>query len=129
MKPVSLKRRFFFNTAFVLITVMVISALLVDSRFRKEIEQSNQDKMKLHIFTLLSVTEHKNNSLNLPVLLQNPRFNNADSGLVAWVLDNESSVLWQSLSLDATPPAVMLSDETGQWSFSRAMLELSLIHI
>jgi len=120
--PVSLRKRFFFNTALVLVVVMLVSAVLVDILFRKEIEKSSQAKLKLHVYTLLAVTE-RNDSLSLPVLLPNPEFNRLDSGLIAWVLDEETQPIWQSLSIESSPPTVLVSDNTGQWAYSQEYID------
>lgn len=122
MTPVSLRKRFFVNTAFVLIMVMLVSAVIVDVLFRKEIERSTQMKMKLHVYTLLAVTE-RNNSLSLPVLLPNPEFNRLGSGLIAWVLDQNSQLIWKSLSIESPPPTVLVSGNTGQWEYSQASID------
>ena len=80
---------------------MLVSAVLVDIMFRKEIEKSSRVEMKLHVYTLLAVTEH-NNSLTLPALLPNPEFNRLDSGLIAWVLNEEAQVIFKEQAPWAT---------------------------
>lgn len=89
MKPISLRKRFFINSAIVVITVMVVSALLIDISYRHELEKSEQEKLKLHIFNLLSVTNFQNGQTSLPIVLSNPGFNTPDSDLWAVVLDNK----------------------------------------
>ncbi len=128
MKKASLKHRFFLNTTLVLLIVMIITAMFVDYRFRKEIETANKEKLRLHVFTLLSVVESNNGRLQIPPLLQNPMFNQVQSGLKAWVLDVNENVLWQSLSIEDSPPNVRLSDHTGQWLFSEVVSNDTLYH-
>ncbi len=123
MKTVSLQKRFFFNTALVAIIVMSISTLLIDLSYRHELEKSAKDKLKLHIFNLLSVAEYKDGKLELPVILANPSFNTEQSDLWALVLNNKKQVLWQSLSINDTPNSIPTSNNVGEWTFSQSLIQ------
>ena len=122
MKPISLRKRFFINSAIVVITVMVVSALLIDISYRHELEKSEQEKLKLHIFNLLSVTNFQNGQTTLPIVLSNPGFNTPDSELWAVVLDNKKKVVWQSLSIDHLPTLFPKAPDLGQWKYGKLYL-------
>ncbi len=117
MKPISLRKRFFVHTVLVALAIMMISALLIDVSYRKELELASQEKLKLHVFNLLSVAEYQNKTLQLPLVLTNPGFNTEQGDLWAIVLNNENSPIWQSLSLAQIPKALPKSPAVGQWQF------------
>ncbi len=119
MKPISLRKRFFVNTVLVALAIMMVSALLIDVSYRKELEMAAQEKLKLYVFNLLSVAEYQNESLHLPLVLTNPGFNTEQGDLWALVLNNQNTPLWQSLSLTHIPAALPKSPAVGQWKFSR----------
>jgi two-component system sensor histidine kinase PhoQ len=119
MKSISLRKRFFMNWTIVIVSVVILSALLVDIRYSQQLEISEQQKLKLHIFTLLSVTELNNGNISLPLLLANPSFNTPNSNLWAVVLDNYDRVLWRSLSIDNLPLKIPKSPDIGTWKYSK----------
>jgi two-component system sensor histidine kinase PhoQ len=122
MKHTSLRRHFFFNSAIVVIAVMIISALLVDISYRHELEKSEQEKLKLHIFNLISVTSYQNGETVLPIVLSNPKFNTPDSDLWAVVLNNQKVAIWQSLSMDNLPTQFSAQPKLGQWQYGKQVL-------
>ena len=106
----------------VVIAVMVVSAFLIDISYRHELEKSEQEKLKLHIFNLLSVTSYQNGETVLPIVLSNPKFNTPESDLWAVVLNNKNKVIWQSLSMDNLPTLFPASPELGQWKYGKQYL-------
>ncbi len=122
MKPLSLRRRFFTNTTIVAVAVMTISMLIVDISYKKELEKSTREKLRLHIFTLLSVAQTQGRTLHVPDILHNPRFNTAGSGLWATVLDAAKAPLWRSLSIQQTPRDLRLGENTGDWRFGKSTI-------
>ncbi len=118
MKARSLRTRFTMNTAVVAVVAMLAITLIIDFSYREELQKTAQDKLKLHIFNLLSVAEYQQGRLHLPVVLTNPGFNSEDSHLWALVLDNQRNFIWQSLSLTAIPSNIPHSPNVGDWLFS-----------
>jgi two-component system sensor histidine kinase PhoQ len=117
MKRISLRKRFFVNSAFVVIAVILLAVVLIDIRYSHELEVSEQQKLKLHIFNLLSVSDFTEGQISLPLLLANPNFNTPDSDLWAAVLNAEGDVLWQSLSIENLPPGLPALPNTGDWGY------------
>ncbi|WP_028299320.1 ATP-binding protein [Oceanospirillum beijerinckii] len=111
----SLRRRFFVNSALTLLVVMCISLIVADYSYRSELEKSADQRLRLHIFNLLSVTEKTKQSIELPPILRNPRFNTLNSGLWALVLDDSGDSLWQSLSLQQLPELTLETQDVGSW--------------
>lgn len=123
MAQISLRRRFFLHSAIALIVVMCASLFVADYSYRSELEQSADQRLRLHIFNLLSVTEKERHSLSLPDILRNPRFNTLNSGLWALVLDYQYQPLWQSLSLEQLPAINVLQQETGTWLWHKQTID------
>lgn len=123
MKPRSLRRRFFLHSAIALIAVMCVSVFVVDYSYRSELVRSAEHRLRLHIFNLLSITEKTQQSLTLPTILRNPRFNDLDSGLWALVLDQQNRSLWHSLSLVQLPAINVPTQEVGSWVWHKQKIE------
>ena len=124
MQAKSLQHYFFKNTALVVGTVMVASTVIFDFAYRSELEQSVYERLKLHIFTLLSVAEFDGETINLPVISYHPQLNTGGSGLWAVVLkEGESGSTWQSLSVERLPESLPLSDAVGEWHYDQISLE------
>jgi two-component system sensor histidine kinase PhoQ len=126
MKPTSLRKRFFINSAIVIIAVMVLSACLIDISYRHELKKSELEKLKLHVFNLLSVSDNSHHKLTLPTVLSNPKFNTPDSELWALVLDQKHNVIWTSLSMEAAPQNMPNIPALGEWQYSQ--LEFDQAH-
>lgn len=123
MKQISLRRRFFLHTAVALIVVMLISLFVVDYSYRTELERSADQRLRLHIFNLLSVADRSERTLTLPYLLSNPGFNTLNSGLWAMVLDEQNRMIWQSLSLDGVVGMDRAEQAMGSWYRSRQVVK------
>lgn len=100
-------------------TVMLFSVFVIDISYKEELERSARDKLRLHIFSLLSVSHLKQGQLEIPVILQNPRFNADESGLWASVLDEQARPVWRSLSIDDLPKNIVLSQQIGEWVYGK----------
>ncbi|GAA3939898.1 ATP-binding protein [Litoribacillus peritrichatus] len=122
MKPVSLRTRFFSYTILVATLVMMVGMFLVDIIYTEELEKNTHEKLKLHIFSLLSVTQTDQGNLYIPAILHNPGFNTANSGLWAVVVDDQQTSLWHSLSLTVPVKNLPLAENTGAWRFDRYTL-------
>jgi len=120
MKPISLKKLFFKNTVIVILGVMVTSAIIFDFAYRKELQKSVHDRLKLHIYTLLSLSEFSSQTLILPDISYHPLLNTADSGLWAAVVNQGKfeNPVWQSLSIEQLPNELPLSQNIGYWNNS-----------
>ena len=117
MKRTSLRQQFFINTLLITFVVMVISVIVVDFVYKKELIKSENEKLKLHIFSLLSVSELEGGELFLPDILLNPDMNRLGSGLWAAVYVEEKR-FWNSLSIEGLPDALLHAKSLGKWSAS-----------
>lgn len=119
MKPISLRRRFFLNSAILVIAIMVLRAILIDADFQSEQIKSEQEKLKLHTFNILAITNQASSLRNIPHALSNPSFNTPNSGLWAVILDHNNEVIWQSLSIDHIPKQLPSAPKLGEWQHQR----------
>jgi len=90
----------------VLFVFLGLMGLVLDQAFQSTAEQSVEEKLRIQIYGLLSVTEVNDGELFLPEALQEPRFNNPGSGLFALVRNNDGEELWRSpsaITLDFSP--------------------------
>lgn len=117
--PRSLRRLFFKNTTIAVATIMLVSIFVVDFGYVREMEKSAQEKLKLHIYTLLSVAQLDGDSIWVPAILYNQRFNKKESGLWAAVFNQQSEMVWHSLSIDEVPTPPSLSKDAGSWNFGK----------
>ncbi|MGR6872851.1 hypothetical protein ACU6U9_11210 [Pseudomonas sp. HK3] len=111
----SLRKRFFIFTAIASIIVMLVSSLILNYVYTLELKTEAQDKLRLHIFNLLSVSNFKNNEIALPVILSNPDFNRENSPLFSYVTNQENQKVWQSLSLSKEIHIEDKQSKTGKW--------------
>ena len=125
MKPTSLQTYFFKNTALVVFAVMLTSVVIFDIVYRNELKQSVYERLKLHIFTLLSVAEFDGANVTLPDISYHPQLNTADSGLWAAVFSQgvNQRMLWRSLSIEQLPSEPPLSDNIGHWHFDETTVK------
>lgn len=115
---VSLRRRFFLCTSAVLILMLLASFWLVESRYRDDLYNASQERLRLHVFTLLSVAQFNEGGLLMPDISYNPKLNTLNSGLWAMVLSGENKPIWHSLSMENPAQGLTLSNTAGQWYFS-----------
>jgi two-component system sensor histidine kinase PhoQ len=90
----------------VLFVFLGLMGLVLDQAFQRTAEQSVEEKLRIQIYGLLSVTDVNGGELLLPEALQEPRFNNPGSGLFAFVRNNDGQELWRSpsaITLDFSP--------------------------
>lgn len=80
--------------------VMIITPLIgfaVSQSFKKQLKASFQEQMGAHIYGVLSVLEFENNQLQMPEALLEAKFNVIESGLYAFIFE-QNNLVWQSLS-------------------------------
>lgn len=71
---------------------------MLDQAFQRTAEQGVEEKLRIQIYGLLSVTEVLEGEILLPEALQEPRFNNPGSGLFALVRNGAGEEVWRSPS-------------------------------
>ena len=112
----SLRKRFFIFTAFASVIVMLIGCLIFNYVYTQELKSEAQDKLRLHIFNLLSVSEFNHDNLSLPIILSNPDFNRENSSIFAYVSNQDNQIIWQSLSTAKIANITTTPTKVGQWA-------------
>ena len=75
-----------------------LMGFVLDRAFQRSAEQAVQEKLLIHIYGLLAVSDESDGELFLPDELQEPQFNSLGSGLYGLVMAAEGQELWQSPS-------------------------------
>lgn len=119
MKSTSLKKQLFNSTAIVALVVMILSVMAIDVAMKENFEDDLREKLKLHVFMLLSVSQFEGDTLYVPEIMQNPQLNLAGSGLWAAAIDNQERVIWHSLSLSEAPPNISTTKKMGEWQYGK----------
>ncbi|ABC33054.1 Signal transduction histidine kinase [Hahella chejuensis KCTC 2396] len=121
MRRLSLRARFWLLT--LVIPFFVVSAgWVVYVAYQESLERAHIDRLSAHLYLLLAAAEPSGDSLHLPEELQESRFNQAQSGLVAVVRNSDGFIVWQSrssLGLPQTLPWLAPETEPGRISHRR----------
>lgn len=97
VRQYSLRGRLLITATLVLLLFLGLMGLVLDQAFQKSAEQGVSERLTIHIYGLLAVTE-VDEQLNLPEAMQEPGFNALGSGLFALVFDDSGTELWRSPS-------------------------------
>jgi two-component system sensor histidine kinase PhoQ len=123
LEKMSLAKRMFISSTLVLLAFLGAAALMLNSLFSISLESIVQEKLTLHTYQLLSIGDSDNGLMQLPEQLAEPRFNQRQGSLIAFVTEltqeNQQQEVWRSLSatdkqFSFPPPG------SGQWAFGRA---------
>ncbi|MDP4598765.1 MAG: ATP-binding protein [Pseudomonadales bacterium] len=121
----SLRGRLLVTATLVLLLFLGLMGLVIDQAFERSAEQGVAERLLIHIYGLLAVTEVENASPVLPETMQEPGFNNPGSGLYGLVLDSAGVELWRSpsalnLRLEGSLPVALWRDlQPGSDRFGR----------
>ncbi|MEX2320427.1 MAG: ATP-binding protein [Saccharospirillum sp.] len=94
----SLRRRLLVSASLVLLVFLSVTGTALDRAFEQSQMSGQSERLFLRILTLLAESEWQADGLWLPAYLAEERYNSPESGLVALVLDEQRTVIWQSLS-------------------------------
>ena len=97
-KPHSLRGRLLVTATLVLIVFLGLMGLVIDQAFHRSAEQGVSERLMIHVYGLLAVTEVEDTRLLMPDLMQEPGFNTLGSGLYGLVLDERGVEIWRSVS-------------------------------
>jgi len=98
----SFSGRLIIASMLVLPVFVLISGLALDRAFARSQEVAELERMRIQVYLLLGAAEIYGQDLWLPEELQEPRFNQPESGLYARVI-NDNNTVWQS------PSALMIT--------------------
>ncbi|MCK5120595.1 MAG: sensor histidine kinase [Methylococcales bacterium] len=133
MKINSLSFRLLISAGFVLTAFFALVAFVLEQGFRESAEQALKEKLQIHIYSLLSVAELTGNGeLSMPQTLREPRFSNPGSGLYAFINQQNTRLVWRSLSaigvdisssqLLKAGESTFVKDENGRFVLSYAVI-------
>jgi two-component system sensor histidine kinase PhoQ len=94
----SLQGRLLIASALVLPVVLLIAGLALSKAYNYSVENSVKDRLQLQVYLLLGAVELKDDHIVFPERLQEPRYDQLNSGLYAAIHDQEGKLLWRSLS-------------------------------
>ncbi len=94
-----------------------ITAAILDSAFGNALKAAEQEKLQLHILSLISSAEQQGNRLDIPAYQQEPRFNETSSGLYGYVLNRAGVELWRSRSALTISPNSARPQRPGRSTF------------
>ena len=125
LKPKALLTRLLLASALVLPLFLGLSAYLLDLAFEKSLLTSENEKLNSHVYLLLSTMEFRDDVLWMPDTLTEPRFGRVNSGLYAFIIGADNSLLWQSSSavLLTTFPRPIGELNPGEPRFSEVRIE------
>lgn len=95
----ALSFRLLVSAGLVLAVFFVLAVWVLERGFRESAEESLQEKLQLQIYSLLSVAEmSRSGRLRMPLELQEARFSEPGSGLLAVVRRSNKTTVWRSYS-------------------------------
>lgn len=116
----SLRARLLIVSGIVISIFFTVLALIVSHTFDLYLQDSSRERIKLHIYTLISLTEfNEKQEINLPRSLRDQRFNQANSGLYALVIDKNANIVWRSTSAKTLSIKHFKTVPRGVWSYER----------
>jgi two-component system, OmpR family, sensor histidine kinase PhoQ len=97
-KTYSLRDRLLLTATLVLLVFLGLMGLVLDSAFQRSAEQAVQERLLLHVYGLLAVSDVTDGELFLSEELPEPRFNQLGTGLYGFVHARDGVELWRSPS-------------------------------
>lgn len=98
MKNWSLKQRLTTVSSIILLVAFSIIFFATKSAYLLASKSRLQESMTAQIYALIAVANDDQGTLFIPDILRNERLENLSSGLVAYVLQSDGSLVWQSPS-------------------------------
>lgn len=94
----SLVGRFTLASVILLPVFIALCATILINSFAHSQLRGEQETLQAHMYLLLTLAEVEKQHIILPEALPEPRFNQIDSGLYAFVIDENGKKLWRSSS-------------------------------
>lgn len=129
MKTNSLSFRLLVSAGFVLLAFFALVAFVLEQGFRESAEQALKEKLQVHIYSLLSVSELTETlELSMPDILLEPRFSNPGSGLYASVHQAGNTFVWQSVSAIGVDLPTTMELKAGESKFVKRENGFFILH-
>ncbi|MEM5536882.1 ATP-binding protein [Neptuniibacter pectenicola] len=94
----SLQGRLLIASVLILPIVLLIAGLALSNAYNYSVENAVKDRLQLQVYLLLGAVELKEDHIIFPERLQEPRYEQVNSGLYAAIHDKNGKLLWRSLS-------------------------------
>jgi len=94
----SLQGRLLIASAVILPIVLLIAGIALSKAYNYSLENAVKDRLQLQVYLLLGAVELKEDHIIFPERLQEPRYEQVNSGLYAAIHDQNGKLLWRSLS-------------------------------
>ncbi|WP_232522307.1 ATP-binding protein [Marinimicrobium alkaliphilum] len=118
MRVRSLSTRLLMASAVLMPVFLGLTGVFLDNAFQRSLQTATEERMRGQLYLLFSVAEMSDNgdipSLQMPAALIEPEFERFDSGLYAFVYDENDRLLWQSGSVGLKPDPVARLNPTRQ---------------
>ncbi|WIO73283.1 ATP-binding protein [Porticoccaceae bacterium LTM1] len=114
----SLKGRLLLASLVLLPLFLGISGFMLEKSFQRSQVSAQKERLESYIYLLLGAAEVEDSQLEMPELLTEPRLNNLNSGLMA-IISDDKTTLWRSAStlIDTPIDVVNTSLEPGKRHF------------
>lgn len=122
MSKLSLRARLLWVSLALLLLFLSLTAWVLDQAFVRSVQKNAQSQLQLHVYGLLTAAEDVDGKLELPEILQEPRFNRLSTGLFGWVVDSKGQVIWQSVSSEGLVPTSIKGASIGEADFRQVTL-------
>jgi len=103
--PRSLAARFFLASILILPILMGASVYMLNLAFKRSLLAGIEERLATQALLVLAVTEVEESGLDMPETLPEPRLNQSNSGLYAFIYSGDFSKQWQS------PSSLLLDEE------------------
>lgn len=120
----SLQSRLLVSFSLLLFVFLGLTGLVLDSAFRSSIEAGAEDRLQVQIYLLLAAADEEDGEFYFLEDLQEPKFNQLNSGLYGFISRPSLGELWRSDSARALilpdPQLLQQRVAVGQRIFTRA---------
>jgi len=114
----SIQSRLIVSASFVLICFLGLAGLVLDAAYLKGTQNALNEQLQIHLYSILAKSElSKNNQIAITSGLSDPRFSRIDSGLYAFVFNDENTIVWRSASSAGVKTSSVPSLKAGQKTF------------
>ena len=96
--PYTLFGRLLLACAIILCLFFIFISIITDQLIWENVNSNKQEQLHLQNYLLLNSAQMTNNSIQLSKDLQEPRFDNFESGLYGFISDRNNNIYWHSYS-------------------------------
>ncbi|MBL4743073.1 MAG: GHKL domain-containing protein [Cycloclasticus sp.] len=114
----SIQYRLIVSASVVLVFFLSLAGFILDAAYQKGAQNALNERLQIHLYSILAKAElSKNNRLVLPAGLSEPRFAQIDSGLYAYVFNQNGDAVWRSSSSTGEKVTTVESLNAGQKTY------------